>query len=78
MTMKKLGLLLAFCGLFVIGLNAQDPKAPKKQPAAAPTAPAKKSYPKNTVPAKQRFVRKTTPLKVSKPVDARANTVNHN
>lgn len=78
--MKKLGLIIAFCGLFVIGLSAQDPQKPKKQSGATPAvATATKKTPKNTVPVKQRLVKKNTPLKVSKPVEKRAGTtVNHN
>lgn len=79
--MKKLGMIIAFCGLFVIGLSAQDPQKTKKQTASTPAASTTttKKTPKNTVPVKQRLVAKKTPLKVTKPVENRAGTtVNHN
>lgn len=68
--MKKIGLLLAFFGLFALSLSAQDPR-PSKAVAG--------HTPKNTVPVKRKLppsnARATTNMKVSRPAQAKQKTI---
>jgi hypothetical protein len=72
--MKKLGLIIAFCGLFAIGLSAQDPQKPKKQSGKpTPVATVNKKTPKNTVPTRHRVIKKA-PQQASKPAEKKSGT----